>query len=126
MITMINPAGYPQSPAYSQGAEVRSPGRLLFISGQVGVDAKGNVGQGIGEQAKIAVANVNAVLAEAGMDASNLAKVTIYLTDESLIPGFMEAAGGTLPSPPPATTLLVVKALAAPPLLVEIEAVAAA
>lgn len=126
MITMIDPTGYPKSPHYSQGAEVRSPGRMLFISGQVGVDAQGKMGQGIAEQAKIAVANLNAVLAEAGMNASNLAKVNIYLTDESLIPGFMEAAGGTLPSPPPATTLLVVKALAAPPLLVEIEAVAAA
>ena len=125
MITMIHPAGYPKSHAYSQGAEVRGAGRMLYISGQVGVDAQGNMGEGIGEQAKIAVANLNAVLAEAGMDATNLAKVTIYLTDESLIPGFMEAAGGTLPSPPPATTLLVVKALAAPPLLVEIEAVAA-
>ncbi len=126
MITMIHPAGYAKSPHYSQGAEVRSPNRTLYISGQVGVDAQGNIGQGIAEQAKIAVANMNAVLAEAGMDAGNLAKVTIYLTDESLIPGFMEAAEGALPSPPPATTLLVVKALAAPPLLVEIEAVAAA
>jgi len=126
MITMIHPAGYPKSPSYSQGAEVRSPERMLFISGQVGVDAKGNMGQGIGEQAKIAVANMNAVLAEAGMDNTNLAKVTIYLTDESLMPEFVEAVDGTLPSPPPATTLLIVKALAAPPLLVEIEGIAVA
>jgi 2-iminobutanoate/2-iminopropanoate deaminase len=126
MIAMINPAGYPKSASYSQGAEVKAPARMLFVSGQVGVDAQGNVGQGIGEQAKIAVANLNAVLAEAGMDNRNLAKVTIYLTDDSLLPGFMEAAADTLPSPPPATTLLIVKALAAPPLLVEIEAVAAA
>ena len=56
----------------------------------------------------------------------NLAKVTIYLTDESLLPGFMEAAAGALPSPPPATTLLIVKALAGPSLLVEIEGVAVA
>ena len=61
---------------------------------------------------------------EPGMDNSKLAKVTIYLTDESLIPAFMEGAAGALPSPPPATTLLIVKALAAPTLLVEIEAVA--
>ena len=126
MITMVHPAGYPKQPHYSQGAEARSPERMLFISGQLGVDAKGNVGEGIGEQAKIAVANMNAVLAEAGMDNSNLAKVTIYLTDESLMPGFVEAVAGTLPSPPPATTLLVVKALAAPSLLVEIEGIAVA
>lgn len=126
MLTMINPAGIPPSPVYSQGAEVKAPARMLFISGQVGMDAKGNVGKDIGEQARIAVANLNAVLAEAGMDAGHLAKVTIYLTDESLLPGFMEAAAGALPSPPPASTLLIVKALAAPPLLVEIEAIAVA
>lgn len=126
MITMINPAGYPKPPHYSPGAEVKSPERMLFISGQVGVDANGNVGQGIGEQATIAIANMNAVLAEAGMNNKNLAKVTIYLTDEGLMPGFVEAVAGTLPSPPPATTLLIVKALAAPPLLVEIEGIAVA
>ena len=126
MLNMINPTGYPKSPSYSQAAEAIAPQRMLFISGQVGVDAKGYVGTDIGEQAKIAVANLNAVLAEAKMDNRNLAKVTIYLTDESLLQRFMEAAGGDLPSPPPATTLLIVKALAAPPLLVEIEAIAVA
>ena len=126
MLKMINPDGYPTSPAYSQGAEATAPQRLLFISGQVGVDAAGQVGSGIGEQAQLAVANMNAVLAAAGMGAGNLAKVTIYLTDESLLPGFMEAAAGALPSPPPATTLLIVKALAGPSLLVEIEGVAVA
>lgn len=124
MIEMINPAGTTPNPSYSQGALVTAPQRTLYISGQVGVDAQGRMGADIAEQAQIAVANLNAVLAAAGMDASNLAKVTIYLTDDSLIPGFMQAAGGALPSPPPATTLLVVKALAAPPLLVEIEAIA--
>ncbi|WP_309083215.1 RidA family protein [Chelativorans sp.] len=126
MLTMINPAGYPVSPFYSQAVEAKAPRRMLFVSGQVGVDATGYVGADIGEQARIAVANLNAVLAEAGMDKQNLAKVTIYLTDESLLPDFMQAAGESLPSPPPATTLLVVKALAAPSLLIEIEAIAVA
>lgn len=126
MLEMINPAGTAPNPSYSQAALVTAPQRTLYISGQVGVDAQGRMGADIAEQAKIAVANLNAVLAAAGMDATNLAKVTIYLTDDSLIPAFMQAAGSDLPSPPPATTLLVVKALAAPPLLVEIEAIAVA
>ncbi len=126
MLKMINPAGYPVSPSYSQGTEVTAPQRTLYISGQVGVDAQGHMGADIGEQATIAVANLNAVLAAAGMDNRNLAKVTIYLTDDSLVGGFMQAAASALPSPPPATTLLIVKALAAPPLLVEIEAIAVA
>lgn len=126
MLNMINPAGYPKPPFYSHGAEATAPQRMLFVSGQVGVDANGHVGQDIAEQARIAIANLNAVLAEADMDSGNLAKITIYLTDEALMPGFMEGAAGTLPSPPPATTLLIVKALASPALLIEIEAIAVA
>jgi 2-iminobutanoate/2-iminopropanoate deaminase len=123
VIEMILPPG-PNSPApYSQGA-VATGGRTLYISGQVGVDAQGNVGKDIAEQAQFAAANLNGVLAAAGMTGANLAKVTIYLTDAALIPGFMQAAAATLPSPPPAITLLIVKALAAPPLLVEIEGIA--
>lgn len=124
MIEMILPPGPDAMAPYSQGALATGAQRTLYVSGQVGVDATGHMGADIGEQAEIAVANLYRVLAAAGMDASNLAKVTIYLTDDALIPGFMQAAGATLPSPPPAITLLVVKALAAPPLLVEIEAIA--
>ena len=126
MLTMINPTTIPASPAYSHGVIASEAQRTLYISGQVGMDAEGNVGKDIGEQAVLAAANLNAVLAEAGMNGSNLAKLTIYLTDASLIPGFVAAAGATLPQPPPATTMLIVKALAAPPLLVEIEAIAVA
>lgn len=125
MHTAINPKSIAPSPAYSQGMETRG-GRTLYVSGQVGVDAQGNVGADVSAQAQLAIANLNAVLAEAGMTNANLAKLTIYLTDASLIAGFVAAAGGALPSPPPATTLLIVKALAAPPLLIEIEAIAVA
>lgn len=124
MLRKFNPAGAQVSPAYSQGAEATSFQKILFISGQVGVRPDGSVAEGIEEQARVAIANLNAVLADAGMDPSDLAKVTIYLTDESLLEGFMAAGSGTLPSPPPATTLLFVKALASPALLVEIEAIA--
>lgn len=124
MMKAINPAGVPASPAYSQGMLASAFQQVLFVSGQVGARADGTVGNGVAEQALIAIGNLNAVLAEAGMDASNIAKMTIYLTDESLLGDFMAGAGGSLPSPPPAITLLIVKALAAPNLLVEIEAIA--
>ena len=124
MIEMVTPQGFPNLPYLSPGALVTAPKRTLYISGQVGVDATGQVGADIGEQAKLAAANVNAVLSAAGMGLGNLARITIYLTDEANIPAFMEAASGALSSPPPATTLLIVKGLAAPDLLVEIEAIA--
>ncbi len=126
MLTMLNPDALSKSPAYSQGALAEMPRKMLFVSGQVGVGPDGRVGEGIAEQTKLAIANLNTVLAEAGMDNRSIAKATIYLTDEASLPGFMEAGAGTLPSPPPATTLLIVKALASPALLIEIEAIAVA
>ena len=124
MLTPINLPDRPPHPAYSQGMQARSGGGMLFVSGQVGSAADGSVPPTVGEQAKLAVANLYAVLAEAGMTAANLAKVTIYLTDGAHLQEFYGAVIGTLPSPPPATTLLIVKGLADPALLVEIEAIA--
>jgi len=123
--TALNPATVPASPFYSQGIEIREAGRLVFVSGQVGMTAEGQILDGIEAQAAQAVANLNAVLDEAGLSPADLAKLTIYLTDPADVEPFMGAAGASLPQPPPATTLLVVNGLASPELRVEIEAVAA-
>lgn len=122
----LNPATVPTSPFYAQGIEVTGVSRTVFVSGQVGIDPEGRTAEGIAGQARQAVANLNAVLAEAGLAPDAIAKLTIYLTDPEHIGPFAEAAGPTLPADPPATTLLIVPALAAPDLLVEIEAVAVA
>lgn len=124
MAQPINPAGWPPNPIYSQGMLVQAPRRTLYVSGQVGVGPDGQPAQGIVAQARAAIANLGAVLSEADMSTDNIVKLTIYLTDEASIPGFMEAGAGTLPVPPPAVTLLIVKGLASPALLVEIEAIA--
>ena len=54
MLTMLNPKGLPQSPAYSQGTLAEAPKKMLFVAGQVGVGPDGQVGSGIAEQAKFA------------------------------------------------------------------------
>lgn len=125
MLRKFNPEGV-QAPAfYSLGVEITSPQRMLFISGQVGVKSDGSVADGIAEQTRVAIENLQAVLAGARMDASDIVESTIYLTDESLFDGFAAAGAPLLSSPPAATTLVYVKALASPALLVEIEAIAA-
>lgn len=125
MLRKFNPAGAPAPQFYSQGVEVTGAERFVFVSGQVGVRPDGSLGDGIAEQAQLAIGNLQAVLQEAGMTSDDLVKTTIYLTDESHFPEFAGAAGSLLSSPPPATTLLYVKALASPAMLVEIEGVAA-
>jgi len=122
----LDPAGIPRSPFYSQGLELNGAQRLVFASGQVGIDAEGEPLDGIEAQARQAVSNLGAVLGEAGMSSADIAKLTIYLTAAEDVGAFMAAAADTLPDAPPATTLLVVQSLADPRLLVEIEAVAAA
>ena len=122
--TALNPATVPSSPFYSQGIEVRDAGRLVFVSGQVGMTAEGTVPDGVAAQAAQAVANLGAVLNEAGLTAADLVKLTIYLTDPADVEEFVGAVAGTLSDPPPATTMLIVSALASPALRVEIEGIA--
>jgi enamine deaminase RidA (YjgF/YER057c/UK114 family) len=123
--TALNPSGVPASPFYSQGIRTDGCTSLVHVSGQVGMTAEGEVLKGVEAQASQAVANLNAVLGEAGLTSADLVKLTIYLTDPADVGPFMGAVGGTLPDPPPATTMLLVSGLASPDLRVEIEAVAA-
>jgi len=122
----FNPESGPQPKVYNRGVEVRGAERMLFVAGQVGERADGSLGETMAEQATIAVENMRAVLAGAGMTTANVVKFTIFLTDEARTGEFMQSAAGLLPSPPPAVTLLYVKALASPKMLVEIEAIAVA
>lgn len=126
MFKHLNPPGVPAPAFYSQAVEATGVQRLVFVSGQVGVKADGAMAEGITEQTKVAIANLKAVLAQAKMDVSHVAKYTIYMTDPSHFDGFVAGAAELLSNPPAATTLLYVKALAAPNMLIEIEAVAAA
>jgi 2-iminobutanoate/2-iminopropanoate deaminase len=122
MLTPINPSNAPQTPTYAQGVAAAQVSTTLFISGQVGVRPDGAVEQGIEAQTTRAIANLGAVLAANAMDFKNVAKYTVFLTDEKNLNGFM-AAGMAL-APLPAVTLVYVKALISPAMLVEIEAIA--
>jgi 2-iminobutanoate/2-iminopropanoate deaminase len=124
MLKMLNNPAAPPPVGYSHAVAATGIGSLLFISGQVGVAPDGTVPASVAEQTKLAFANIGAMLAEAGMDTSNIAKLTIYLTDPNHIGDFMMGAAGAMPAEPPAATLLIVKGLAAPNLLIEIEAIA--
>lgn len=126
MRTSLNPSSVPHSPFYAQGIEVAPGGRTVYVSGQVGVGPDGAPEEGVAAQARRAVTNVHAVLAEAGMGPECVVSQRVYLTSAEAVPEFIGAAAEFLGAEPPATTLLIVAALADPTLLVEIEAVAVA
>jgi 2-iminobutanoate/2-iminopropanoate deaminase len=63
--------------AYSQAIKCD---KLLFISGQLGVDVStGKLAEGFEEQAKKVFQNIQAILESAGYGVEDIVKVTIYL-----------------------------------------------
>jgi 2-iminobutanoate/2-iminopropanoate deaminase len=112
---------------YAHGVEVPPAARTLFVSGQVGVDHRdGRLAEGGFEgQCRQAIANVEAVLASAGMSLTDIIKVNIYLTRREDIPRLRDVRAERL-AVAPAVTMVLVAGLHDPEWLVEIEAVAAA
>jgi 2-iminobutanoate/2-iminopropanoate deaminase len=67
---------------YAQAVGVRSSGEVVFLSGQLGLDpVSGNLVDGVEEQTRRALGNIEAVLAAAGMGRENVVKTTIFLVD---------------------------------------------
>jgi reactive intermediate/imine deaminase len=98
---------------------------LVLVSGQVGVGPDGEpVGDDFLTQVHQAFANLSEVLQAAGSSLSQVAKVTVYLTEQSQFDHVPALREQYFTPPYPADTTVVVRALARPGLLVEIEAIA--
>jgi enamine deaminase RidA (YjgF/YER057c/UK114 family) len=127
LVRFSNPPALSQPTRYSHVAEVLA-GRLVFISGQVSEDAKGNViGKGdIRVQTRQVMMNLKAALQAVGGDWSNVVKMNTYLTDSSNIAAFREAREEMLANvkPRPASTAIVMTKLFGNDYLVEIDVVA--
>lgn len=86
----------------------RSAGELVFISGQLGVAADEIVGGGIRSETRQAFANLEAVLAGAGLGLRNIVKITVYLASMSDRLAMDEIYLESLPQPLPACTCFAV------------------
>ncbi len=110
-------------------AEGTQAGNILYLSGQVGIDRKGNIPASIVEQTKAAYMNMQEVLAQFGADMSNIVDETFYVTDMNELFGNIEdvygareaAYGGT---PEVCQTLVQVVGLVQPELKIEIKCTA--
>lgn len=81
-IKPLNPSILPEATGnYTHGTLVPGARRMVFVSGQVPWAEEGKIPADFESQCRVTWRNVFAVLAEAGMGAQNLAKVTIYLSD---------------------------------------------
>ena len=101
-------------------------GDLVFVSGQVGVDAKGTlVGEGdCVAQARQCFANVNAALHAAGATMSDVTKITAFLINRDDYPAYADARSEAFLDSGPASTTVFISGLVGPKFLIEIEATA--
>ena len=66
---------------YSQAVEID---QLVYTSGQLGIDpATGELADGVEGQAKQALENVKAILAEAGLEMSSIIKTLVFIKDRN-------------------------------------------
>jgi enamine deaminase RidA (YjgF/YER057c/UK114 family) len=128
-LTPINPASLGAPRGYSHGMLAPAGGRLLFVAGQVGWDGEQRLaGAGFVEQFEQALANVLAVVREAGGGPEQVARLTLYVTDKREYLAQLKAVGEAyrrhMGRHYPAMALVEVAALLAPGARVEIEATA--
>ncbi|MFH8801274.1 RidA family protein [Streptomyces sp. NPDC017936] len=77
----VNPPGLSPPTGFSH-AVVATGSRVVFLAGQTALDADGTVvGRSLPEQFERALGNLLAALAAAGGTPSDLARVTVYVTD---------------------------------------------
>ena len=130
-INRINPPELGTPPGYSQIVEV-SAGRIIFISGQTALDSDGHVvgKSDFGAQAEQVFRNLAIALQASGCTASNLVKLTVFLTDMDNLARYREARNRffatVTPTAAPAVTLVEVSKLYGADFMIEIEAIAAA
>jgi len=129
-IVRSNPSELGTPPGYSQIVDVAA-GRIIFISGQTALDGGGNL---VGKDDFVAQAaqvfrNLAIALQERGCSASNLVKLTVFLTDMDHLGLYREVRNkffaSVTPPAAPAVTLVEVSKLYGPDFLIEIEAIAA-
>ncbi|HEY5629024.1 MAG TPA: RidA family protein [Candidatus Limnocylindrales bacterium] len=123
---LLNPDGLVRPANYSQVGAV-SGGRLVFVAGQLGLDATGAlVGEDFASQARQAFGNVATALEAAGARPSDVVKLAIYVvaTDPDRLRLARDARVAVFGTHLPTSLYLGVEALAMPEYLIEVEAVA--
>jgi enamine deaminase RidA (YjgF/YER057c/UK114 family) len=126
-ISFANPKEVAPPNGWSQVVSVDGPQRILYVSGQVSTDAKGQT-LGLGDleaQTRQAYKNLLAVLRSQGASLNDVVKMNTYTTQPENVATIRKVrveffGGGVFP----AATLVGVTALADPTWLVEVEAIA--
>jgi 2-iminobutanoate/2-iminopropanoate deaminase len=100
--------------------------RLIFVSGNVGVDSSGRVvARGdVAAQTRQTFKNIEAILAEAGASLQNVVKITTFLVSMERYAEFAAVRAEVFGDRYPASSTVGVASLVSPDYPVEIEAIA--
>ncbi len=123
----VNPWTWQDPLGFVQANEITGAQKILVCSGQTSVDANG-APMHPGDMAKQfdqAISNVETVVKAAGMELSNIVKITVFTTDVDAFIG-AAMANKRMDGIKFTSTLIGVSRLAFPPLMVELEATAVA
>jgi enamine deaminase RidA (YjgF/YER057c/UK114 family) len=128
-LKLINPESLGAPRGYSNGVLADAGGRLLFVAGQIAWDEKQTItSDSFAEQFDRALANVVAVVTEAGGAPEQIARLAIYVTNKHEYTDNLKYIGGSYRARMgkhfPAMVLVEVKGLLDDKAKVEIEAVA--
>jgi 2-iminobutanoate/2-iminopropanoate deaminase len=126
LLRHLNPAGLSTPTGYTH-VVIPEGGRPVFIAGQVANDRSGAVvGKGdFKAQAKQVFENLKTAVEAAGGSMTDVAKITVYVTDLTQVAALREVRQQYFTGNPPASTLVQVVSLARPEYLLEIEAIVA-
>ena len=121
---IFNPAALGAPRGWNNGMLAPEGGRVLFVAGQIGVEG----GTTLAAQFQAALANVAAVVEEAGGTVADVGRLTIYVTDMEAYRGSLAEVGSAYRAVFgkhfPAMALVAVTELVDPRAVVEVEATA--
>jgi len=124
----LNPDTIAKPVGYTHVVEPAGPGRIIFISGQLGLDLDGKIVGAPGDfrtQAEQTFVNLKNALAAVGAGFEHVVKLNNYFTDIAHIGTFREVRDRFIDTAaPPASTAVAIVALARPGALIEVEAIA--
>src|SRR5271155_2132064 len=124
----LNPPTIGKPTGYTHVVEARTPGRIVYVAGQLGLDTANKIVGSPGDfraQAEQTFVNLKNALAAVGADFSHVVKLNDYFTDIAHLGVFREVRDRFVDAAaPPASTAVAISALARPGALIEVEAIA--
>ena len=124
----LNPPTLYKPPGYSHVVDIKGPGRIVYLAGQLGFDVNGKLVGAPGDfhaQVTQTFENLKAALAAVGATFDDVVKINNYLADMSHLPIFRDVRNMYINAAnAPASTTIEISRFVPDGALIEIEAVA--